>query len=173
MKSLAILLIALLVTNAVAGQRPPPRPPNKNNTPGKNEETKKGEISDLASEAIAATWKDAFTLSVKGTVKNIGPADNAGGRKVTLYATVGEKGKKVKMKSWTTPAIKAGATHSFTYDTQDKKQWAAEVEWSLELETGDSIVFDDIRVTKVDPGPNPGEKKKPAPPAPTPAPKLP
>jgi len=171
MKSIAMLLVAVVVAGALSAQRPPPRPKNNN---GKPEETKNGAISDLASEDIGATWKDAFTLVVKATVKNIGPADNAGGRKVHLYATVGEKGKKAKMKTWTTPAIKAGSTHSFTYETQDKKQWAADVEWSLELEKGDNIVFDDVKVAKLDPGPNPGDKKKPATPAPaTPAPKNP
>lgn len=164
---LTTLSVVLIVAGAVSAQRTPPRPPRNNNpNNNKNEEVKKGEISDLSAEALGGQWKDAYTLAVKATVKNIGPADNAGGRKASLWATVGEKGKKVKVKTWTTPALKAGATHTFVFETAERKHWAADVEWSLELDAGDNIVFDDVKSAKLEPGPNPGEKKKPATPAP-------
>ncbi len=110
--------------------------------------------ADLSALSITAKWKDAKTLEITATVKNVGPGEFKGSR--TAYLTIkGKDGKPESVKSETIPELAVGETHVFKFEATDKKYFEKELRWTLEVTPSDATTANDKKTTTVSPGPQP------------------
>jgi hypothetical protein len=157
MKKSSILMLALLffVSAALSAQRPGggSRPPGghgsgsgsgsgtgtNSNNPSSNQKDKP---ADLAADSITAKWKDAKTLEITCTIKNMSNTAYSGSRTATLKFT-GKDGKPETAKEESVPGITANGSHQFKVELTDKKYFDKDLKWTLEISAGDASASND------------------------------
>jgi hypothetical protein len=128
-----------------------------NDSGGKQDEgttSKPHKPADLSALSITAKWKDAKTLEITATVKNVSTEPFMGTRTVTLKFA-GKDGKVENVKEETLPGIAAGESHTFKVDLTDKKYFEKDLKWTLEIAAGDPNASNDKKIVSLNPGPPP------------------
>jgi hypothetical protein len=110
--------------------------------------------ADLSAVSLTAKWKDAKTLEITATVKNVSTAIFMGTRTVTLKIA-GKDGKVENVKEEPLPGIAAGETHVITISLTDKKYFDKDLKWTLEVSSGDPNAANDKKTVTLSPGPPP------------------
>jgi hypothetical protein len=112
-------------------------------------------IAELAADALVAKWKDAKTLEVTGTIKNMTPVAYAGARTAKLTCT-GKDGKSETLKEQAIPAMGASGSSNFKIELTDKKYFDKDLKWTLEISPGDATASNDKKgPMTLDPGTQP------------------
>jgi hypothetical protein len=103
---------------------------------------------DLSALSITAKWKDAKTLEITATVKNLSTNEFAGIRTATLKV-VGKDGKPESVKDETLPLIEAGKTATITFETTEQKYFEKEMKWTLEISGSDPAIGNDKKTVTI------------------------
>ena len=110
--------------------------------------------ADLAATALTAKWKDAKTLEISATVKNVSTEIFMGTRTLTVKIA-GKDGKVENVKEEPLPGIAAGETHVIKIALTDKKYFDKDLKWTIEVSGGDPNAANDKKIVSLNPGPPP------------------
>lgn len=154
MKKSSIVVFALLfvLSGVVPAQRgghrqKQPSGPGNNPAPAEKDQNDKKKEADLAADSLKAKWKNAKTLEITATIKNMTNIAYSGARVVTIKF-VGKDGKPETAKEESVTSMAANGSHTIKFETTDAKYFDKAGKWSLELSAGDPSAANDKKGPK-------------------------